>query len=111
MATELFFDLTWNIAGPGSLSLYNAQNCARGIEPNPVRKEELIEVANMMQKSDISTSGDTGALRVATLVSICVIALATATALPVGLGDHGMTVKAAYAGNGNGYHFPLVTGK
>lgn len=56
----------------------------------------------MTPKSEISTTGDTGALRVATLVSICVIALATATALPIGLGDHGITVKAAYAGNGNG---------
>lgn len=56
----------------------------------------------MMPKSDISTTGDTGALRVATLVSVCVVALATATALPIGLGDHGMTVRAAYAGNGNG---------
>ncbi len=56
----------------------------------------------MMHMSGFSTAGKTSALRVAALTSVCVITLATATALPVALDDHGLAVNAAFAGNGNG---------
>lgn len=56
----------------------------------------------MMHKSDIKTEGKTSALQVAVLASVCAIALATAAAMPVALNDHGLTVKSAFAGNGNG---------
>lgn len=56
----------------------------------------------MKHKSDMKTEGKTSALRVAVLASVCAIALATAVAMPVALNDHGLTVKSAFAGNGNG---------
>jgi hypothetical protein len=56
----------------------------------------------MMHKSDMKTEGKTSALRVAVLASVCAIVLATAAAMPVALNDHGLTVKSAFAGNGNG---------
>lgn len=55
-----------------------------------------------MQKTVFYTARKAGALHVATLACICVIALAAATALPVALDHHGLTIKAAFAGNGNG---------
>lgn len=56
---------------------------------------------NKMAKSNLWTAGIRGARNAATLACICVIALAAATAVPVTLGDQGIAVKAAYAGNGN----------
>lgn len=56
----------------------------------------------MMHKLDSKTVGKTSALRAAMLASVCAIALAAATAMPVGLDDHGVTFKTAFAGNGNG---------
>ncbi|MEN8196279.1 MAG: hypothetical protein ABFS30_07160 [Pseudomonadota bacterium] len=62
------------------------------------REDEL----KMMHKSDMKTGGKTSALRVAVLASVCAIALATTAAMPVALDDHGLTIKSAFAGNGNG---------
>lgn len=56
----------------------------------------------MMKKSDLAKTERTGAHRLAALASVCAIVLASATALPVTLDNHGMTTKLAYAGNGNG---------
>lgn len=55
-----------------------------------------------MKKSDLATTENTSARRLAALASVCVIALASATALPITLDNHGITLKFAYAGNGNG---------
>lgn len=55
-----------------------------------------------MARSNSWTAGNDSARHAASLAIICVIALAAATALPVTLGDQGIAVKAAYAGNGNG---------
>lgn len=56
----------------------------------------------MIQMSNKKIEGKAHAVRVALLASVCAIALATAVAMPVALDDHGLTVKSAIAGNGNG---------
>jgi hypothetical protein len=52
--------------------------------------------------SNKKIEGKAHPVRVALLASVCAIALATAVAMPVALDDHGLTVKSAIAGNGNG---------
>lgn len=56
----------------------------------------------MIQMSNKKIEGKAHAVRVALLASVCAIAMATAVAMPVALDDHGLTVKSAIAGNGNG---------
>lgn len=56
----------------------------------------------MMKKSDLAKTEKTNALRLAALTSVCVIALASATALPVTLDNHGLALKHAHADSGNG---------
>ena len=56
----------------------------------------------MMYKSNKKIEGKARTLRVALLASVCAIALAATVAMPVALDNHGLTVKSAIAGNGNG---------
>ncbi|MBE9557142.1 MAG: hypothetical protein IMF08_09825 [Proteobacteria bacterium] len=56
----------------------------------------------MMHKSNKKIEGKARTLRVALLASVCAIALAATVAMPVALDNHGLTVKSAIAGNGNG---------
>lgn len=55
-----------------------------------------------MHKSHAKTAGKTSARRAAMLASLCALTLTAATAMPVGLDDHGLTFNTAFAGNGNG---------